>query len=107
MTGSKMPSLMARLALRLAIAIVGLMPLQASAEEMLAPFQRSDGLWGYVNGDHCWAIEARFREAGHFYDGLARVDIGGKSGFIDKTGRMVINPQFDFANHFSEGFASV
>ena len=53
MTGSKMPSLMARLALRLAVALAGLMPLQASAEEILAPFQRSDGSWGYVKLDAC------------------------------------------------------
>ena len=31
----------------------------------------------------------------------------GKSGFIDKTGRIVINPQFDLPAFFSEGLAAV
>ena len=30
-----------------------------------------------------------------------------KYGFIDKNGKMVIEPQFDEVNNFSEGFASV
>ena len=31
----------------------------------------------------------------------------GKWGYIDQTGSYVINPQFDFANQFSEGAAVV
>ena len=31
----------------------------------------------------------------------------GKYGFIDKTGKYVINPQFDDAEAFSEGLARV
>jgi hypothetical protein len=30
-----------------------------------------------------------------------------KIGYIDKTGKVVIKPQFDFAENFSEGFARV
>ena len=30
-----------------------------------------------------------------------------KSGFIDKTGKVVIEPQFDGVGDFSEGLASV
>jgi hypothetical protein len=33
--------------------------------------------------------------------------IGGKVGFIDRTGKFVIEPQFDSAHDFSEGLASV
>ena len=33
--------------------------------------------------------------------------LGGKYGFIDRTGKMVINPQFDNAYHFSDGLALV
>ena len=32
---------------------------------------------------------------------------GGKCGFIDKTGKMVIEPQFDVASEFREGLAAV
>jgi hypothetical protein len=31
----------------------------------------------------------------------------GKYGYIDKTGKIVIKPQFDFAESFSEGLAWV
>ena len=37
---------------------------------------------------------------------LAAVSQGGKWGFIDKQGRMVIPPQFEHAQYFSEGLAA-
>jgi hypothetical protein len=42
-----------------------------------------------------------------FSEGLARVQVGEKWGFIDKTGNLVIQPQFDEASEFSEGLARV
>jgi len=36
---------------------------------------------------------------------LVRQD--GKLGYIDKTGQIVINPQFDWASSFFEGLARV
>ena len=47
------------------------------------------------------------------YKGLARVNMGGvygnggKSGYIDKTGKFAIALQFDEAASFSEGLAAV
>jgi hypothetical protein len=37
----------------------------------------------------------------------AAVDVGGKWGYIDRTGKYVVNPQFDSADPFSEGLATV
>ena len=35
----------------------------------------------------------QFDSADHFNEGLAEVRIGGKVGFIDKTGKYIWNPQ--------------
>jgi hypothetical protein len=52
----------------------------------------------------------RFRAKG-FHEGLAAVLIGdastGKYGYIDETGKMVINPVFNYAVDFSEGLAFI
>lgn len=42
-----------------------------------------------------------------FSDGLTAVSIGDKAGFIDNTGKIVINPQFEFASPFFNGLALV
>lgn len=41
------------------------------------------------------------------YDGLALVELNGKYGFIDKTGKFVIEPQFRDASQFFEGLAII
>jgi hypothetical protein len=40
-------------------------------------------------------------------EGMAGIQIDGKWGFIDKTGEIIIKPQFDDARQFSEGLACV
>jgi hypothetical protein len=42
-----------------------------------------------------------------FKEGLARVKIKGKWGFIDKTGKLVINPIYEDAQDFRDGLAAV
>jgi hypothetical protein len=44
---------------------------------------------------------------GDFNDGLSRRLFGEKYGFIDRTGKTLINPQFDLTEGFSEGLAAV
>ena len=41
-------------------------------------------------------IESQFDWAGSFSEGLARVEIDYKWGFIDITGKFVIEPKFDW-----------
>ncbi len=48
-------------------------------------------------------IEERTR----FIDGLAKVRKGDKFGYVDKTGRFVIEARFADAEDFSEGLAAV
>ena len=42
-----------------------------------------------------------------FNDGLAPVEVNRKSGYIDRTGRMVIAPQYEYASAFRNGIAEV
>lgn len=44
--------------------------------------------------------EPQFDRAGIFLEGLARVQIGDKWGYINHKGEIVIKPQFDDARSF-------
>jgi hypothetical protein len=44
---------------------------------------------------HCWHNE------------LLIVKVGGKYGFIDRNGKVVVNPQFDEVNAFRNGAAEI
>lgn len=66
-----------------------------------------DNLMGYIDKTGRIIIKPQFGNIGPFYDGMARIIIGGKYGYIDKTGKIVIQPQFDSAWWFSEGLAVV
>ena len=45
--------------------------------------------------------------AGSFSEGLAPIRKGDKIGFIDKTGKIIVKPQFDRVEDFQEGLAAV
>jgi len=42
-----------------------------------------------------------------FNDRFAVVSVGGKQGYIDKSGRLIIEPQFDSADPFVHDLAAV
>ena len=48
-----------------------------------------------------------FDSYGMFSEGLVAVKVKKRYGFIDRNGKFVIKPQFDYADNFSEGLASV
>ncbi len=54
-----------------------------------------------------WVIEPRYEQSWKFSHGLAAVMVGGKWGYIDRTGTMVIEPQFVEASGFDHHFAQV
>jgi hypothetical protein len=60
-------------------------------------------LWGLVRADGSWLIEPKFQQAEPLSDGLARVTLNGKVGFIDRTGNLVVEPTFDKALSFTPG----
>jgi hypothetical protein len=62
-----------------------------------------DKLWGLAHADGSWLIEPKFEQADSLTDGLARVTVNGKVGFIDRTGSFAIEPVFDKAWWFEPG----
>ena len=52
-------------------------------------------------------VQPQYDYAGDFFEGYAKVKIGEKYGYIDKTGKLIIKPKFDDARNFSEGLAFV
>jgi hypothetical protein len=72
---------------------------------------------GFVDTHGATVIPPRFRAAGSFADGLAPVVKGGKLGFVDRAGNLVIAPQFEWGPgrrdlrrdwpEFSDGLAPV
>jgi hypothetical protein len=75
----------------------------------------NDLKYGYIDKTGRLAIDLQFDFAGHFSEGLARINIGrkspfgqaGKWGYINKQGQVVIDPQFDDAEDFIGGLARV
>ena len=94
--------------------------------EGLAPV-RVGAKWGYIDTTGTIAIPPQFAEAGSFSDGLAYITFDEEPpvrnlgdaflerdkpetrlwGYIDKQGKVIIPPQFNFAREFSEGLAPV
>ena len=65
-------------------------------------------LCGYVHRqDEHELIPKRYERVTMFSEGLAAVRIDGLFGYIDKTGKVVIEPRFDVAGPFHEGFAEI
>jgi len=70
------------------------------------------GTCGYIDKQANFVIEPIFefpsyQSCGPFSDGLAHVVKGGKFGYIDHAGSLVIQPAYDYAYDFSEGYAVV
>ncbi|MBP7708010.1 MAG: WG repeat-containing protein [Candidatus Aminicenantes bacterium] len=92
---------------------------------------RYEGKWGFIDRAGTWVIPPQFDDVkpGYFEqslegsissgkEGLAPVCVGGKDegyisktrskwGYIDKSGRWIINPQYEDAEPFSGAFAAV
>ncbi len=53
------------------------------------------------------APRREFSEVGDFSEGMARVKIDGKWGYIDNSGNLKVNPRFENAGNFMDGLANV
>jgi len=83
--------------------------------DFVAPL--SDGLFTITEGNYTAYFDTagnevvpfsnKYESYGNFTEGLARVMINEKWGFIDKSGMEVIRPQFHYTDEFSNGMAIV
>lgn len=64
---------------------------------------------GFINDEGELVIPFKFEDAMIFYENLAAVKFNGKYGFIDTTGKFIINPKFDYVRFpgFLNGLAHV
>src|SRR5262245_42999358 len=60
---------------------------------------------GYIDKKGRLVIPYKYIWAGHFFEGLACVNVGDHFGFIDKTGSMLIEPKFTSPGGFNEGLS--
>jgi hypothetical protein len=77
--------------------------------------EQAVGRWEYLDQQGNVIIEPRFNDAWPFHEGLALVEVGGKLGYINKSGDMVIETHmvhsYELVGHeeqlfFSEGMAA-
>lgn len=71
---------------------------------------RSGTRWGFFpEGDAGAAIAVQFAQAGDFSEDRAAVrpEVTGGYGYIDRSGNLVIQPEYDAAGMFAEGRAAV
>lgn len=82
----------------------GLIPVTV---QILDPTYRGAKVSGYLNKEGQLELYGYYDQVHNFSEGLARVEKGGKSGYIDKNGDYVIPPSFPSAGPFANGLAPV
>lgn len=70
----------------------------------LIPYRKGN-LWGFSDVNRNVLIEPKYELAEPFREDMAHVELNGKSGFIDPTGREIIFNKYARVYNFSEGLA--
>ncbi len=65
------------------------------------------GEWAVIDHDGKQVIPPRVNGFGDFSNGVAKIMVDYEEGFIDKTGKIVIEPEFARADDFQDGLAWV
>jgi hypothetical protein len=92
--------------------VIGLSFVFGGERVPMAAYQSADSLWHIIGDDGKEMMPAlNVEEVSSYSDGLLVVQKPGKyyskKGYMDLTGKMVIEPQFDKADPFVDGFAIV
>ncbi len=56
--------------------------------------------WGFINTKGEWVVRPQFEYAGYFHNGLAKVVVKDKIGYIRQDGTMAIEPRFEEGDDF-------
>ncbi len=75
--------------------------------EGLAAVRLEGENFGFIDTAGVFVVKQQYEEVGDFIEGFARVKSEKKWGYIDKTGKEFVIPQFCVANDYSEGLALV
>ena len=79
--------------------------------EGLAAVRDIDGIWGFIDttGNKVITMPREVNEVGNFSEGLCwfRDRDQDLVGFIDRQGKVILSPQWGFAQDFSDGLAAV
>lgn len=75
--------------------------------EGLATAGKVDFEYGFINRQGKFVIQpsTRIESTSRFSEGLVPVEIGGRTGYLDRSGKVAIKPLFDQAGNFSQGLA--
>ena len=69
---------------------------------------KKDGKWGYLNlKEKTWLVNPSFDQAEPFHEGRAAFKKEGLWGFVDNTGKVIIEPMFGQVSRFSDGLCGV
>jgi len=74
--------------------------LSQSKSEILIPYRIKDK-WGLMNGNDSLVVPVKYQATYPLIHSRAKVKEGKKYGFVDRFGKMVIEPKFDAAYDFS------
>ncbi len=77
--------------------------------EGLAAVTKPDQTIEFIDktGKTAFSLDQTIESADPFFEGVARIKVNGKYGYINKEGKIVISPQYTDAGMFLEGVASV
>jgi len=73
------------------------------ADMSLIPYRKGN-LWGFADPDKKIVIAPAYEEADFFSEGFAAVKKGGKYGYINKSGKLVIPCKYTVAKPFRVGY---
>ena len=75
----------------------------ASAEGYLYAAKGDNGLWGHIDETGNWVIPPQFDDASNFVEDYAWIQIGGKQGFVSRTGeiRLLEDTEDPLVDYFS------